>query len=176
MAWVTLIPLFPALAFALMVVMSNRVRNSALWISIGAMAGSLALSLAAFAQVWPGGEEPIWSASFVLADIGRIPLEIGMRLDAISAIMLLVVTIVGLCVQVYSLGYMKKDKRKGWYFAVLSLFTAAMLTLVLAGDFLLLYMAWEVMGLCSFLLIGFWHEQAGPRCGRDQGVPDHARR
>ena len=163
MNWVALIPLLPALAFALMVVMSNRARNSALWVSLGAMAGSLALSLAAFAQVWPGGEEPVWSSTFVMADIGGKPLEIGMRLDAISAIMLLVVTIVGVCVQVYSLGYMKKDKRKGWYFAVLSLFTAAMLTLVLAGDFLLLYMSWEIMGLCSFLLIGFWHEQAGPR-------------
>jgi len=163
MSYVVLIPLLPALAFAVMVVMSNRIRNSALWVSIGAMAGSLALSLYAFTRVWPGGEEPVWSSTFALADIGGKPLEIGMRLDGISAIMLLVVTIVGLCVQVYSLGYMHKDRRKGWYFAVLSLFSAAMLMLVLAGDFLLLYMSWEIMGLCSFLLIGFWHEQAGPR-------------
>ena len=59
--------------------------------------------------------------------IGGRPLEIGLRLDPVSAVMLLVVTIVGLCVQVYSLGYMHQDERKGWYFAVLSLFSAAML-------------------------------------------------
>ncbi len=164
MAYVALIPLLPG----------SRVRGhgrhvatacatNALWVSIGAMAGSLALSLYTFTRVWPGGEEPVWSSTFVLADIGGRPLEIGLRLDAVSAIMLLVVTIVGLCVQVYSLDYMRKDQRKGWYFAVLSLFSAAMLMLVLAGDYLLLYMSWEVMGLCSFLLIGFWHEQAGPR-------------
>jgi NADH-quinone oxidoreductase subunit L len=66
-------------------------------------------------------------------------------------------------VQVYSLDYMKDEERRGWYFAVLSLFTAAMLLLVLAGDFLLLYMSWEVMGLCSYLLIGFWHEKEASR-------------
>jgi NADH-quinone oxidoreductase subunit L len=77
--------------------------------------------------------------------------------------MLLVVTIVGLCVQVYSLSYMRDDERIGWYYAVLSLFTAAMLIVVLADNFLELYMAWEVMGLCSYLLIGFWHQEEGPR-------------
>ena len=96
-------------------------------------------------------------------------------MDAITAIMLLVVTIVGMCVQVYSLGYMHSDARRGWYFAVLSLFSAAMLLLVLAGDYLLLYMSWEVMGLCSYLLIGFWHEEEAPRLASHQGVPDHAR-
>jgi NADH-quinone oxidoreductase subunit L len=71
--------------------------------------------------------------------------------------MLIVVTFVGMAVQVYSLSYMKGEERIAWYYAVLSLFTAAMLTLVLAGDFLLFYMSWEVMGLCSYLLIGFWN-------------------
>ena len=163
MGWVALIPLLPALSFAVLVGMSNRVRNASVWVSLGAIFGSLLLSFAAFAKVWPGGEEPVWSAVFEAANIGGHPLELGLQLDALTAAMLLVVTIVGACVQVYSLDYMKKDPRKGWYFTVLSLFTAAMLTLVLAGDFLLLYMSWEVMGLCSFLLIGFWHEQAAPR-------------
>ena len=67
------------------------------------------------------------------------------------------------CVQVYSLGYMHDDARKGWYFAVLSLFTAAMLALVLADNLLLIFMTWEIMGLCSYLLIGFWYEHEAPR-------------
>jgi NADH-quinone oxidoreductase subunit L len=162
--WLVLIPLLPALAFAAMMPMSRRVRTAARWLPLAAMSGSLALSFAAFARVWPGGgEEPVWRASFALATLGGAPLSVGLRLDPVTAIMLLVVTIVGVCVQVYSLGYMHRDERQGWYFAVLALFSAAMLLLVLSGDFLLLYMSWEVMGLCSYLLIGFWHEQDAPR-------------
>ena len=123
------------------------------------------MALAAFAATWPGGEagEPVWRLTWALATIGGRPLEVGLQLDPLAAVMLVVITVVGLCVQVYSVGYMHRDERRGWYFAVLSLFSAAMLALVLAGDFLLLYMTWEVMGLCSYLLIGFWHEQEGPR-------------
>jgi len=162
--WIVLIPLLPALAFAVMAPMSRRARTATRWLPLAAMSGSLLLSFAAFAKVWPGGaEEPVWHDSTLLATLGGSPLSVGMRLDPVTAVMLLVVTIVGVCVQVYSLGYMHRDARQGWYFAVLSLFSAAMLLLVLAGDFLLLYMSWEVMGLCSYLLIGFWHEQDAPR-------------
>ena len=164
MTWITLIPLLPALAFAAMLPMSRRVRTAARWLPLAAIGGSLALSIAAFFSVWPGGSgEPVYRSSVLLARLGGAALSIGLRLDTISVVMLLVVTIVGVCVQVYSLGYMHRDPRQGWYFAVLSLFSAAMMLLVLAGDFLLLYMSWEVMGLCSYLLIGFWHEQDGPR-------------
>jgi NADH-quinone oxidoreductase subunit L len=162
--WLTLIPLLPALAFAAMAPMSRRARTAARWLPLAAMSASLLLSFAAFARVWPGGgEEPVWRASMLLTTIGGSALSVGLRLDPVTAVMLLVVTIVGMCVQVYSLGYMHRDERQGWYFAVLSLFSAAMLLLVLSGDFLLLYMSWEVMGLCSYLLIGFWHEQDAPR-------------
>jgi len=164
MMWIALIPLLPALAFAAMLPMSRRVRTAVRWLPLAAMSGSLALSVAAFLQVWPGGgEEPVWGVSTVLATLGGAPVAVSMRLDPVTAVMLLVVTIVGVCVQVYSLGYMHREERQGWYFAVLALFSAAMLLLVLAGDFLLLYMSWEVMGLCSYLLIGFWHEQDAPR-------------
>jgi NADH-quinone oxidoreductase subunit L len=162
--WIVLIPLLPALAFAVMVPMSRRARTAARWLPLAAMSGSLLLSFAAFAKTWPGGaQEPVWRASTLLTTLGGAPLSVGMRLDPVTAVMLLVVTVVGVCVQVYSLGYMHRDARQGWYFAVLALFSAAMLLLVLAGDFLLLYMSWEVMGLCSYLLIGFWHEQDAPR-------------
>ena len=164
MAWVALIPLLPALAFAAMLPMSRRARNSVPWLPSLATAASLLLSLAAFARVVAhAGEEPVYTAAFTLAKLGGAALSVGIRLDPVTAVMLLVVTIVATCVQVYSLVYMRAEERRGWYFAVLALFTAAMLLLVLAGDFLLLYMSWEVMGLCSYLLIGFWHEQEGPR-------------
>jgi NADH-quinone oxidoreductase subunit L len=163
-AWVALIPLLPALAFAAMLPLSRGARTSVRWLPTAATAASLALSVAAFLGVVAHtGAEPAYAASVTLARIGGSALSVGVRVDAVTAVMLLVVTIVATCVQVYSLVYMREEARRGWYFAVLALFTAAMLLLVLAGDFLLLYMSWEVMGLCSYLLIGFWHEQEGPR-------------
>ncbi|MDT8434719.1 MAG: NADH-quinone oxidoreductase subunit L [Anaerosomatales bacterium] len=165
MAYVALIPLLPALAFAVMAPLSRGVRNRVRWLGVAGVGGALLLSLVAFASVWPGGHEgeAAYHASWPIAQIGGVDLSLGILLDPLAAIMLLVVTIVGVCVQVYSLGYMHRDERVGWYFAVLTLFTAAMLALVLSDNFLMFYMAWEVMGLCSYLLIGFWHEQEAPR-------------
>jgi NADH-quinone oxidoreductase subunit L len=163
--YVAAIALLPVIAFAILVPMSNRVRNKAVPISVAAVGISLVLSLLAFVQVWPGGHggEAAYHASVTFATLGSVNLGVGILLDPISAVMLVVVTLVGTAVQVYSLGYMHRDARIGWYYAVLSLFTAAMLMLVLSDNFLQLYMAWEVMGLCSYLLIGFWHEQVAPR-------------
>jgi NADH-quinone oxidoreductase subunit L len=162
-AWIALIPLLPALAFAAMAPMSRRARTASRWLPIATMGASLVLSIAAFLRVVPGRETPVYEAAVTLTRVGGVALRVGIQLDAMSAIMLLVVTVVAICVFVYSLGYMHRDERQGWYFAVLSLFSAAMLVVVLAADFLTLYMAWEVMGLCSYLLIGFWHEQEAPR-------------
>ena len=90
---------------------------------------------------------------------GGIELAWGLIVDPLAIVMLGLVTLVALVIQVYSLGYMKGDSRFGWYFAVHSLFAAAMLTLVLADNFLLLYVAWELVGVGSYLLIGFWYER-----------------
>ena len=73
--------------------------------------------------------------------------------------MLVVVTSVSLCVQVYSLGYMDGDVRFTWFYVVLSLFTAAMLNVVIAHNLIQLLIGWEVMGVCSYLLIGHWYEE-----------------
>ncbi|MBE0417713.1 MAG: NADH-quinone oxidoreductase subunit L [Coriobacteriia bacterium] len=165
MAYVALIPLLPAIGFVVMAPLSRATRNRLQWLGLAGVGGSLVLSFAAFAAVWPGGHEgeAAYHASWPIAQVGGVDLSVGLLLDPVAAVMLLVVTVVGACVQVYSVGYMHRDERVGWYFAVLTLFTAAMLALVLADNFLMLYMAWEVMGLCSYLLIGFWHEQEVPR-------------
>ncbi|HLF04084.1 MAG TPA: NADH-quinone oxidoreductase subunit L, partial [Dehalococcoidia bacterium] len=92
-----------------------------------------------------------------------VALTWGMIIDPLALVMLGMVTFVALMVQVYSLGYMKGDPRFGWYYAFHALFAAAMLTLVLADSFLLLYVAWELVGACSYLLIGFWHERPAAR-------------
>ena len=93
----------------------------------------------------------------------RVRLTWGYIIDPLTVAMLGLATFVALMVQIYSLGYMKGDPRFDWYYAFHALFIASMLTLVLADNFLLLYVAWELVGLCSYLLIGFWFENPGPR-------------
>jgi len=166
MTWIAAIPALPAIAFIALILMPGAVRNRSLWIPVGAIVASAALSIAAFFQTVPGEHgitEAVWRASWVLGTVDGAPLMLGMSLDAVTAVMLLTITLVSACVHVYSLSYMGHDARKGLYFAELSLFTSAMLLLVLADNLLLLFAAWEVMGLCSYLLIGFWFEEDEPR-------------
>ena len=91
--------------------------------------------------------------------VGITEIRWGIFIDKISVSMLGLVTFIALLVQVYSLGYMKGDSRFEWYFAIHALFAAAMLALVLADNLLFLYFAWELVGLGSYLLIGFWWEK-----------------
>jgi len=164
MDWVLLIPALPVAAFLVLLPMPRTLRNKMLLLPVLAMTGSAALAIAALAAVWPGGsEEAAWSLTWPLAQLGGRAIEIGLALDPLAAATLATVTIVATCVQIYSLGYMHNDAREGWYFAVLSLFTSAMLVLVLSSDMLLTFAMWELMGLCSYLLIGFWYELEGPR-------------
>ncbi|MFI6604448.1 NADH-quinone oxidoreductase subunit L [Nonomuraea sp. NPDC050536] len=89
---------------------------------------------------------------------GSIPISLTLQADDLSAIVGVLVTLVALAVQVYSVGYLKGDPRYPSYSAFISLFTSAMLLVVYAGDLLVLYVGWEIMGLCSYLLIGHWWE------------------
>ncbi len=85
--------------------------------------------------------------------------DLGMTIDPVAMVMMGVITFVSLLVQVYSLGYMRGESRLAWYFAVHSLFVASMLGLVLSNNLLVLYVGWELVGICSYLLIGFWYER-----------------
>jgi NADH-quinone oxidoreductase subunit L len=93
-------------------------------------------------------------------EVGTFRVGADLRLDALSLTMILVVTAVGSLIHVYSIGYMEGDPRFGRFFAYLNLFCFFMLTLVLAENLLVLYLGWEGVGLCSYLLIGFWFERA----------------
>ena len=88
--------------------------------------------------------------------VGNLHFSVGILMDALTAVMLVVVTTVSLMVQIYSQGYMKGDPGYHRYYAWMSLFTASMLGLVLADNLLLMFVFWELVGLCSYLLIGFW--------------------
>ncbi len=91
--------------------------------------------------------------------VGPLRLELGQYVDGLTAVMLIVVTTVSLCVHVYSIGYMHGDQRFTWFYVVLSIFTFAMLTVVVSDNLFQLLVGWEIMGICSYLLIGHWWEE-----------------
>lgn len=155
-AW--LIPVFPIASWAAISLFGQRVKGQGDRIGIAAVSVALALSVLVLVDVIGGGAA---SGRITWAELGSVTIRMGYRVDAVTAVMLVVVTLVSLLVHVYSLGYMHGDARYKRYYAVLSLFTASMLGLVLADNFLLLFIFWELVGLCSFLLIGHWYEQPG---------------
>jgi len=155
-AW--LIPLFPLTAMALIVLFTHRNRVISAALSITAIAIAFVYAWAIAFTVWanPG----VHKFSFDWLNLGpTMHIPIGIQIDGLSAMMLIVVTSVAFMVHIYSLGYMKGDPRYSRYYAYLSLFSMAMLTLVLADNFFLMFVAWELVGLASYLLIGFWFEK-----------------
>lgn len=167
MNWIIAIPALPAVLFFVMLISPRGLRNSMRFVSIAGMTVVLGLALAVLyqaVQVWPGNvSDQIWAISWPLATMGEFNINLSLRVTAISAAVIPMVSFVAWCVQVFSLGYMAEDERKGWYYAVVSLFTAAMLSFTLAGDLLLAFISWEIMGLCSYFLIGFWFTDKDPR-------------
>jgi NADH-quinone oxidoreductase subunit L len=151
------VPLCPLAAFALTWLLAR-----------GRPAAGAALSLPAIALSFVLWAVMLWgqvqAPGAIQADIpwmpaGRLSISMGILLNPLSALMMVIVTGVSLLVQIYSLGYMRGDPGFARFFSYLSLFSFSMLTLVLADNFILLYMAWELVGLCSYLLIGFWYEK-----------------
>ena len=162
LAW--LIPAFSFVAFFLIVLFGRFLPGGGSFIAILAIAGGFAMFWVVLAGYLGAGcseqfgrETCLFNREWFTA--GDVVLAWGLLIDPLTVMMLGMVTLVGLMVQVYSLGYMKGQPRFGWYFAAHALFIASMLTLVLADNFLLLYVVWELVGLCSYLLIGFWYER-----------------
>ncbi len=126
------------------------------YITITAIAGSLALSLWALFTVMGNPNHEMEIREIPWLTVGSMDFSVGVLMDSLTAVMLVVVTTVSLMVQIYSQGYMKGDPGYHRYYAWMSLFTASMLGLVLANSLLLMFAFWELVGLCSYLLIGFW--------------------
>jgi len=160
-AW--LIPLLPALAFVLIIFLGRKLPGDGAPVAIFGMACSLAMTLYIAVTWFLGGASAQYAERFSTSVSwmpgGPYPINVGFAVDALTIVMLLVVTVVALMVQIYSIGYMHGDPRYPRYYAYLSLFSSAMLTLVIANNILLMFMAWELVGLTSYLLIGFWFEK-----------------
>ncbi|MDB6066060.1 MAG: dehydrogenase subunit [Pedosphaera sp.] len=157
-----LIPLLPLLAAAVTAVTRRPFKVFAASVSIGAMAIALGLSIMAFLATLghPDVAGP-WREvyNFSWFQIGQSTLQLGWMLDPLTAIMLLMVTFISLLIFIYSIGYMAADENFTRFFCFLSLFAAAMLGLIIANSLLLLFMCWELVGLASYLLIGFWYHK-----------------
>ena len=145
----------PAVAWALIVLYLRKLPAIAGYATIAGVGVAMVLSFVALFQAYDAdGGILIYTHEWFTT--GPLEVNLGVRLDGLTAVMLVVVTVVSFLVQVYSQGYMAGDPGYGRYFAHMALFTTSMLGLVLADNLFMLFIFWELVGLSSYLLIGFW--------------------
>jgi NADH-quinone oxidoreductase subunit L len=156
LAW--LVPALTLAAWALILLVGRRLPGKGAPFGILAVGAGWLLSLGILGRVI-GGAEPYHLQGDWAPFAADLHIPIGITVDGLAAVLLVVVTTVSLLVQIYSVGYMRGDKRYLLYFANLSLFTTGMLVVVLADNLLFLLVGWEIMGICSYFLIGHWWEE-----------------
>ncbi|MFM8998523.1 MAG: NADH-quinone oxidoreductase subunit L [Actinomycetota bacterium] len=154
-AW--LVVLLPFVSAVLTLTLGRRTPGKGPIYGILAIGAAFLLSLGILWHFVQGGGPA--GASLPWFSVGPLEMTVGQYIDGLTAVMLVVVTSVSLCVHVYSLGYMHGDARFTWFYVVLSLFTGAMLNVVIADNLFQLLLGWEIMGVCSYLLIGHWWEE-----------------
>ncbi len=157
-----LIPVFPLVGFLLNGLLGPRLPRkavAAVAVSAVVLAFFTALYFALHLPDLPEQKRYFLNYLFTWIETGSFAATVALKFDPLSALMVLIITGVGALIHIYSIGYMHGDPGYARYFAYLNLFTFAMLILVLADNFLLLFLGWEGVGLCSYLLIGFWYEK-----------------
>jgi NADH-quinone oxidoreductase subunit L len=160
MLW--LIPAVPVVAAGVTALLRQPKRRTAVTLAIGSVSFSLLLSLVAFVHMvvrWAEGFCVHETVNFTWIQVGATNVELGWVLDPLAAVMLVMVTFVSLLIFIYSTGYMKHDENYTHFFCFMSLFAGSMLGVVIANSLLLLFMCWELVGLTSYLLIGFWYQK-----------------
>jgi NADH-quinone oxidoreductase subunit L len=164
--WAWLIPALPFLSFLLIAFVTKRSKGLSSTISILAILAALGLAIAIVLGILHSGAEIVEHPVITNVNwltIGDLKINFGTVVDPLSAMMLFVVTLVASMVQIYSLGYMHGDKGWSRYYAYQSLFAFSMLGMVIATNLLQLFIFWELVGLCSYLLIGFWYFKVSAR-------------
>jgi len=166
LAWIPLLPLLGAL---INLTIGRRLSRQAVHtIAVAAVAASCGIAiymvfgplLTQFRANARLGGEGIAQSVYTWIEVGAFKADLGFRLDTLSAVMILIVTFVGTLIHIYSTGYMAHDPRPAAFFGYLNLFTGAMLILVLGANMPVMFIGWEGVGLCSYLLIGFWFERS----------------
>jgi len=159
---VWLIPAFPLAAFLIDGLFGRRwLRAWTGWIASAAVGASAIVAIGVFLEVL-GGKQQTVVQLYRWIGVGDFQVNVAALIDPLSSTMLLVVTVVSFLIFVYSNGYMAEDRGLWRFFTWMSLFVFAMLILVMADNYLLMFVGWEGVGLCSYLLIGFWFERPEP--------------
>jgi NADH-quinone oxidoreductase subunit L len=166
MSFDILIPLIPALplaGFLISAAVGRRLGARDWWMPVGAVVASWAIAMVvvfnALTNAAPFGADGHGVTLWAWIPAGSFNVTAGLFVDHLTAALLIVVTTIGMLVHVYSIGYMAHDPGRWRFFAYLNLFMVSMLLLVLADSWLVLFVAWELVGLCSYLLIGFWYRK-----------------
>ena len=168
MIWIVknlwLIPALPLVAAGIVAVSTQPQRKRAASLAIGSMVGAFLLSLCAFAATLGhheghGAFREVFNFNWLQFGGPTNWLQLGWVLDPLTAVMLMMVTFVGSLIFIFSVGYMAHDENFTRFFSFLSLFAAGMLGVIIANNLLLLFMSWEIVGLTSYLLIGFWYHK-----------------
>jgi NADH-quinone oxidoreductase subunit L len=169
----TAIVLLPLLGFILNGVLATRLGGNRVGkrfvtvVGCGLPIAAFFLVVKALLDLYAASDTPLIEVAYRWAQIGASRFEVAFYFDRLTAVMTLVVTGVGSVIHIYSVGYMKDDESYGRFFAYLNLFLFFMLLLVLGRSLLVLFVGWEGVGLCSYLLIGFWfHDPANARAGK----------
>ncbi len=156
-----LIPGFPLVGFLVLSLAGRRLsKNVVAWVGAGTICAAAVLTIMLgiqFLQSPPDGGayvQGLWE----WFNIGKLSIDIKLRVDALSLVFLFIITFVGALIHIYSAAFMRHDRDYARFFASMNLFVFAMLILVMADNLVLLYLGWEGVGLCSYLLIGFWYE------------------
>ena len=159
-SWVWLavaLPLLGFLANGALALRRPQAKNAVSLIGVGVLAGAFLVSCGVFLELWRHApHEPTIVNLWRWLPVGELQIDFGFQVDQLSTVMLLIVTGVGSLIHLFSVGYMKDDPGYARYFAYLNLFVVFMLVLVLGSSFPVMFIGWEGVGLCSYLLIGFW--------------------
>ena len=153
----TLIPFLPLFAFLIVGIGEQWIKDRAHLVAVPAMVGSFVLSLLALYDVATGHLVNVPLYTWLTS--GTLDIHIGISIDRLTAVMLVLVTTVSTMVHIYTIGYMHGEPGYARFFAYIALFTFSMLMLVMADNLLQLFVFWEAVGLCSYLLIGHWYER-----------------
>jgi NADH-quinone oxidoreductase subunit L len=155
--WIPLLPLIGS-ALGIFAATTNR-RNIVHVTGPGSVLLAFVVAVVTVAQLWalPAGGALVDSV-FTWIDVGPMTLDLTFRVDALTSVMILIITGIGFLIHLYSLGYMHHDEDEARFFAYLNLFVASMLVLVLADSLPVVFIGWEGVGVCSYLLIGFWYQ------------------
>ncbi len=158
-----LLLLLPLAGFLLTGLVGRRLGHRPWIISITAVLAATAIATAlAFSSLTAADPERIGATLYTWIPVGDLQVEFGLLFDNLTAVMVIVVTWIGALVHIYSIGYMAHDDARWRFFAYLNLFMFSMLLLVLADSYLVIFAAWELVGLSSYLLIGFWYKRRAP--------------